>query len=58
MLYERYFMMGGHVPHVVRNAQHYKYGPVVRTSANGVSVADPDLATEILIKKDYPKVSF
>ncbi|KAI9013660.1 cytochrome P450 [Hyaloraphidium curvatum] len=54
-LWDRYFARGGHVPHEVRNLQHYKYGPVVRTSANGVSVADPDLALEVLVRQDYPK---
>lgn len=58
MLWERYFGMGGDVPHHVRNAQHYKYGPVVRTGPNAVSIADPELTLEILVKKDYPKVRF
>ncbi|KAJ3344295.1 hypothetical protein HDU93_000085 [Gonapodya sp. JEL0774] len=53
--YERYFLMGGDVPHMVRNLQHYKYGPVVRTGPKSVSVADPEIARDVLLNQDLPK---
>ncbi|KAJ3335775.1 hypothetical protein HDU93_004441 [Gonapodya sp. JEL0774] len=55
LFYERYFALGGHKPHVVRNQQHYKYGDVVRTGANAISVRAPEMVAEVIIKEDYPK---
>ncbi|KXS20467.1 cytochrome P450 [Gonapodya prolifera JEL478] len=53
--FERYFLQGGDVPHMVRNFQHYKYGPVVRIGPTSVSVADPEIAREVLLTQDLPK---
>ncbi|KXS20118.1 cytochrome P450 [Gonapodya prolifera JEL478] len=55
LFYERYFALGGHKPHVIRNQLHYKYGPVIRVGARAISVCSPELVQEVIVKEDYPK---